>query len=61
MLQLFDKKLKKKKNKGVTRGTTVITEKTKIYCSESQRVSPGPSVKGKLQGNEDYKVNVSGL
>jgi hypothetical protein len=40
------------------RGTTVITEKTKIYCSESQRVSAGPSVKGKLQGNEDYKVNV---
>ena len=43
------------------RGTTVITEKIKIYCSEAQGMSAGPSVKGKLQGNEDYKVNVSGL
>jgi len=50
-----------KEEEGCDEGTTVITEKTKIYCSESQEVSVGPSIKGKLQENEDYKVNVSGL
>jgi hypothetical protein len=32
VLQLFDKKLKKKKKRGLVRGTTVITEKTKYIA-----------------------------
>lgn len=46
MLQLFDKKQKKKKKRVMMSGTKIIREKTKIYCSESHGLSDGRSVKG---------------
>jgi hypothetical protein len=50
VLELFEKN-RRKRRRGVVRITIVITEKTKIYFSESQRASAGPSVKVKLQEN----------
>ena len=41
--------------------TTLISEKTQIYCSEIQEVSAPPTGKGRLEGNEYDKVMGSGL